>query len=153
MPPCAAGADEAVDLAAEFVEDFRARGVDMRLPVGDIVELIGPDGAGGFLFRQPFGEASGDFHVIIGIGVGNRRHLDELRALKAQHVLLFLALRLGDDDDGAKAHGVGDQRNADACIARRALDNCAARLQRAADRKSTRLNSSHTDISRMPSSA
>ena len=126
----AAGADEAVDLAAEFVVNLGAGRRDMRLAIGDIVELIGPDRAGRIFLGQPLGEAAGKLHVIVGIGVGDGRHFDELRALQAQHVLLFLALRLGDHDDGAKAQRIGDQREADAGIARRAFDDDAAGLER-----------------------
>ena len=69
---------------------------------------------------------------MFGIGVGHGRHLDQFGAEQAQHVLLFLRLRLGDDDDGAVAERVGDQAEADAGVAGRALDDDAARPQRAA---------------------
>jgi hypothetical protein len=46
------GADEAVDLAAGLFPDFGAGAVDVRLPVGDIVELVGPDGAAGQFLAQ-----------------------------------------------------------------------------------------------------
>src|SRR5439155_3106554 len=44
----------------------------------------------------------------------------------------FLALRLGQHDDGAVAARIADQRQADAGIAGRALDDDAAGLQQAA---------------------
>jgi len=44
----------------------------------------------------------------------------------------FLALGIGNHDDGAKAERVGDQRQPDAGIARGALDDGAARAQGAA---------------------
>ena len=61
--------------------------------------------------------------------------LDELGAQKLQRVLLFLALSLGNDDDGAISERLGNQRQADAGIAGRALDDHAPRAQLAlADR-------------------
>ena len=38
-------ADEAIQLAAGLRPDFFRRRLDMSLPVGNIVELVGPDGA------------------------------------------------------------------------------------------------------------
>ena len=130
----AAGADragEAVDLAVGLAPDFRPGGFDVALAVGDIVELVRPDRAVVLGLRQLLGEPPGNLHVVIGVGVGDRRHLDQLRAAQAQHVLLLLALRLRDDDDGAKPHGIANQGEADAGIAGGALDDHAARPQRA----------------------
>ena len=70
-----------------------------------------------------------DLHVIVRVGIRHRRHLDQFRTLKAQHILLFLALRLGDDDHGAIAKRIGDQRQPDPGIARRPFDNRAAGFQ------------------------
>ena len=67
-------------------------------------------------------------HVVVGVLVGLGRHLDQLGAVERQRVLLLLALRLGDDDDGLEAHRVGDQRQPDAGVAGGALDDRAARL-------------------------
>ena len=52
-------ADEAVDLAVGLRPDLRAGGVDVGLAVGDVVELVGPDRAGGLLRRQLLGQAAG----------------------------------------------------------------------------------------------
>ena len=71
-------------------------------------------------------------HVAVGVLVGQRRHLDEVGAEQAQRVLLLLALRLGDDDDGAEAQRVADHGEADAGIAGRAFHHRAAGPQRAA---------------------
>ena len=81
--------------------------------------------------RQLLGEAAGNLHVIVRIGVGHRRHLDQLGAAQPQHVLLLLALRLGDHDDRAEAKRVADQREADAGVAGGAFHDHAARPQRA----------------------
>jgi len=52
-----------------------------------------------------------------------------LRALEAQHVLLFLALSVGNDDHRAKAERIGDEREPNAGIASGAFDDRSARLQ------------------------
>ena len=88
----------------------------------------------------PFGSCGGDLlgeppgiaHVIHRVGVGHRRHEPQIDAAQQQHVLLFLALRLGHDDDGAVAAGIADQREADPGIAGGALDDDAAGPQQAA---------------------
>ncbi len=104
----------------------------MRAPVGDVVELVRPYRAAGFALSQLGGQAPGYLHVVVWIGVGHRRHFDEGCAGDAQRVFLFLALRFRDDDDGAIAECVADEREADAGVARRAFDDYAAWAQRAA---------------------
>ena len=47
------GADEAVDPVAELLPELGRRGIDVRLAVGDVVELVGPDGAVRFLGGLP----------------------------------------------------------------------------------------------------
>ena len=86
------GADEAVDLAVGLPPDFRPGRLDVALAVGDVVELVGPDRAVLFGLRQLLGEPAGEFHVIVGVGVGHGRHLDQLGAAQPQRVLLLLAL-------------------------------------------------------------
>ena len=56
----------------------------------------------------------------------------QIDAAQLQHVLLFLALRLGHDDDGAVAACVADQRQADPGISGGPFDDDAARPQQAA---------------------
>ena len=82
--------------------------------------------------RKLLGEAAGELHVIVRVGVGDGRHLDQFGAAEPQHVLLLLALRVRDDDHAAKAERVADQRKADAGIAGGAFDDHAARLELAA---------------------
>jgi hypothetical protein len=78
--------------------------------------------------REPFRH----LHVIVGIGIGHRRHFDQLGAAQAQHVLLLAALGVGDDDHRPIPERVGDDRKPDAGIARRSLDDDAAGPERAA---------------------
>ena len=83
----------------------------------------------------PFGSVSasrlrqppGQLHVVVGVGVGHGRHLDQFGAAQPQRVLLFLALGLRDDDDAAEAERVADQRQPDAGVAGGTLDDHAAR--------------------------
>ena len=103
----------------------------MRQPVGDVVELVGPDRAVRLGLCDLFGQAAGEADIIVRIGIGHGRHFDELRAAQPQHVLLFLALRLRDDNDGSEAECVGDECDPDSGITRRALDDDATGLQRA----------------------
>ncbi len=69
---------------------------------------------------------------MFGFAVGRGRDEPEIDAAQQQHVLFFLALRLGHDNDGAVAACVADQREADAGIAGGAFDDDAAWLQQAA---------------------
>ena len=66
------------------------------------------------------------------VGERDRGNQPQIRAAEAQHVLFFLALRLGHDDDRAVAAGIADERQADAGIAGRALDDDTAGLKQAA---------------------
>ncbi len=84
------------------------------------------------LFGQPFRKAARHLHIIIGIGVGDRRNLDQFGALQPQQVLFFLALRIGNDDDRLIAERIADQGETDAGIAGCALDDEAARPQSSA---------------------
>jgi hypothetical protein len=122
-------ADEAVDAPAGLLPDLGRGGLDMGLPVRDIVELVGPDRARGFRLGQRRREPGGILHVIVRIAVGHRGHLDKLGAEQPQRVLLLPALGLGDDDDAAKAHRRADERKPDPGVARRALDDRAAGAQ------------------------
>ena len=72
-------ADEAVDLAAGLLPDFRAGRLEVDLAVGGIVELVGQDRALRLLAGESLGETPRDLHVII-VAVGRRRNLDQGRA-------------------------------------------------------------------------
>ena len=129
------GADEAVNPAVEVVENLRPRRLVMAVAVGDVVELVGPEGAVRLGPGQRFGEASGIADVIVRVCIGDRRNLDELRAGEPQHILLFLRLGVGDDDDRPVAERGRHHRDSDAGIAGRALDDDAARAESAAIRR------------------
>ena len=128
------GADEAVDPAAGLLPDLGRGALDVRLAVGDVVELVGPDRAARVGRGELLGEPAGIADVVVRVAVGHRRHLDQLGAEQPDHVLLLLALGVGDDDDGAKAHRRADQRQPDPGVAGGALDDGAAGPQRAAAR-------------------
>jgi hypothetical protein len=70
--------------------------------------------------------------VIVRIAVWQRRHFDQFGAEQPQHVLLLLALRFRDHDDGAVAARACDQRKADAGVARGAFHHQPAGLEVAA---------------------
>lgn len=101
----------------------------MRLAVGDVVELVCPDRPVRLGLRQLLCQPPGHLHVVVRVLVGNGGHFDEFGAEQLQRVLLFLALRFRDDDDGAITERLGDQRQPDAGIAGRALDDDAARTK------------------------
>ena len=126
------GADEAVDLAVGLLPDFRAGRDVMRLAVVEIVPLIGEQHTLVVAFAQIVGQATRDVLIIVRIAVRHRRHFDEFGAAQPQHVLLFLALRVGNDDQRAIAARVGDQRQPDAGVAGGAFDHDAAAVDLAA---------------------
>ena len=68
---------------------------------------------------------------MIGISVGDRIHLDQLRAKRTDGVLLLLALRARHHDNRAIAESIADNSQTNTRIARRAFDDDAAGLQSA----------------------
>ena len=104
----------------------------MRLAVVEVVPLVGEQHAVRLVLAQLVGQAPADVLIVVGIAVGERRHFHQLGAAQAQHVLLFLALGLGNDDQGAIAAGIGDERKPDAGVAGGALDHQPAGLDLAA---------------------
>ena len=104
----------------------------MTAPVGDIVELVGPDRSVRLALRQSLREATGITDVIVGVGIGRGGHFYEFGADQLEQVLLFLALRVGNHDHGAEAHRGGDHAEADAGIAGGAFHDGPAGTQRAA---------------------
>ena len=115
-----------------LLPDFGAGRLVVAAPVGEVVELVGPDRPVRLLRRDLGGEPLGIAYVIVWIGIGRGRHQPQIGAAQPQHVLFFLALRLGHDDDRAVAAGITDQRQADAGIAGGALDNDPAGPQQPA---------------------
>ena len=65
----------------------------------------------------------------VGIGIGDCGHFDELSALEAQHVILFLALGIRNDDHATQAKRVAHQGKADAGISGGAFDHDPAALE------------------------
>ncbi len=118
------GADEAIDLAVRLVPDLGSGRLDMGAArfatLSNWFAQIAPFGS---VAVELLGEAARDLHVVVRVGIGHGRDLDELRAREPEHVLLLLALRVGDHDDGAEAQRVADEGEADAGIAGGALDD------------------------------
>ena len=67
----------------------------MRLAVVEVVPLVGEDHAVRFRLLQFLGEPAADVLIVVRVGVGQRRHLDQFGAEQAQGILLLLALRSG----------------------------------------------------------
>jgi hypothetical protein len=101
----------------------------VRLAVGDIVELIGPDRAARFAASELRRETSRQLHVVVRVLVGHGRNFDELGAAQSERQFLLLGLRVGDDDDAAVAERLRHQGKADAGIAGGAFDDRAAGLK------------------------
>jgi hypothetical protein len=93
-----------------LLPDLRAGGFDMRLAIGDVVKLVGPDSAIGFGPRERLRQATRVAHIVVGVLVGRGWNLHEFCTRQPQHILLFLALRLGYDDHRAKPHACAHQR-------------------------------------------
>ena len=72
------------------------------------------------------------FHVIVGVVVRHRRHLDQFGAEHPERILLLLGLGLGDDDHRLHAERIADHGQADAGIARGAVDDRPAGAKLAA---------------------
>ena len=70
--------------------------------------------------------------VVVGIGIGQGRHLDQLGAAQLQEVLLLLALRFRDHDQGTVAARARHDRKPDAGIAGGRFHHETARLELAA---------------------
>ncbi len=130
----AAGTDsryEAVDLAVGLAPDFRDVVSICARRLATLSNWLAQMAPFGLVLASSFGKAAGIFHVVVGVLVGDCRHLDQFGAEQAKRVLLLLPLGYGDDDHRLEAHGVGDNRKADAGIAGGAFDDRSAGLQRA----------------------
>src|SRR5262249_49098200 len=112
--------------------DFWSRCLVMAAAIGDVVELIGPDGTVGLARRDLLREVLGIADIVHGIGVGNGGNETEIGAAQPEHGLLFLTLRVGHDDDRTVASRVADEGEADASIPCCALDDDATRPKEAA---------------------
>ena len=123
-PAGSGGAGKPVDPPFELFPQFLRRGLDMRLAVGGIVELAGPDRPVDFLSHP-----ARDMLEMVAIGIFGGRHGDQFRAQCADGLHLFLRLVVGHHDDRAIAKRIRDQRNADPGVAGRALDHRASCLE------------------------
>src|SRR5262249_15391170 len=110
-------ADEAVDHAGGLHPDLRPGRNIVGLAVVEIVPLVGEQDAVALARAQLVGEPAPDMLIVIWVGIGHRRHFDQLGATEPQHVLLLLALGLRDDDDGAVSERVGNERKPDPGVA------------------------------------
>ena len=106
---------------AALLPDLRPGGVVVGAAVGQVVELVGPDGAGGLR-----GDAARKPHVVVGVAVGHRRHRAHLGAQAAQQADLLRRLGVGNHDQGPVTAGIADVGEADAGVAGRALHHRAA---------------------------
>ena len=89
---------------------------------------------------------------MFGSGIGYGGHLDQLGAAQAQRVLLFLAFSFRNDDHGAKTHGIADECEPDAGVARRALDDDAAGPQLSFSTASSMMNRAARSFTDWPGS-
>ncbi len=113
--------------------DLRAGGDVVRAAIVEVVPLVGEDDAVRLGLaaapRRGGGRYAGSCSGCCRAAAGT---CDQFRAAELQHVLLLLALRLRDHDQGAIAARVRDQRQPDAGVAGRALDDQTAGLDVAA---------------------
>jgi len=99
------------------------------LAVGEIVELPRPNGAVGFFPGTPRRDTLGSMDIVVAVAVGDGRDQQQFRPQHLQLADFFLASILRHHDDALVPQGVGDQGQADAGIARGALDDHTAGLQ------------------------
>ena len=123
------GTDEAVDAALGLLPDFRSRGLRMEFAVREVLELVGPERAAGILLVHCRGDAARRVHKVLRVLVRHRRDQAHLGAVRPQRLDLGAALVIRHDDNAAITQRAANQRQADARVARRALDDGAAGLQ------------------------
>lgn len=124
--------DKAVNLTISLFPDFRGCGVNMALTVGDIVKLVGPDGAIGFGLCQFFGQTTRYVNIVVLIAIGDSRNFTQISAQKTQKIFFLLALGFRNNNDGTIAKRIANSGKADAGIACCSFDDNTARLQKAA---------------------
>ncbi len=119
----AAGADggnKAGHFPSGLLPDFRAGGAVVRGAVGSVVELISPEPA--LFLRHP----PGDMVVVSRIGIRLLRYGEDFRTQPEKEIDFFSRLVFRNDDDGMVAPSVADDREADAGVPSRALDDGVA---------------------------
>ena len=123
------GADKSVQFAAGLFPDLGSGRAVMGVAIGEIVELVGPDGAVRFLFGKFRRQPARHLYIVVRILVGHDRNLDQICAAQAQHVFFLLGLGIRNHDDRPVAAGIADQGEADARVAGGAFHDRAAGLQ------------------------
>ncbi len=126
------GADEAVDRAVGLRPDLRSRAGRVAVAVRVVVPLVRVQHAVLLGRFELLGRPRRDVHVVVRVLVRYRRDFAELGAAQAQRILLLLRLRVRHQDQRAVAARFADERQADAGVAGRALDDQAAGLDDAA---------------------
>ena len=133
----------------------RAEQITERAVAEEVERLVGHfevDGPGGLSVRAALAAPLLAFPVEVG-GLGDEalfhQLLDELLDQVLELLARALLVAVGRLAEQPVELFVGEHASREECFE----DGVVQRLHRAVDRKSTRLNSSHTDISRMPSSA
>ena len=114
--------DERRDLAVRVLPDFRARRRLMRRRVRLVRELRGDERMRRRL-RELLRLCDGALHALAAI------REDDLRTVGLEQIAALDAHRLRHREDGAVAAGRRDRGEADARVARRRLDDDAARLE------------------------
>jgi hypothetical protein len=117
-------ASESVDLATGLVPDLRASGLNVRLAVGGVVELVGPDGV-----VEALGVALGLVVVVLRVVEGDGGDGVDFSAEEPQQVNLALRLRVRHVDDEVVALGAAHMGKSDARVARCAFNDGATWTQ------------------------
>ena len=117
----AGGRHPGIHLPAALLPDLRTGARVMGAAVGEVVELVGPNGTGNL-----GGDAAGEPHVVVRVGVRHGRHGAHLRPEAAQQADLLGRLGVGDHDQAAVTAGIAEMGQADAGVAGGALHHSAA---------------------------
>ena len=126
-PPRTRRAGETVNPPAELLPQLRRGPLDMGFAIGGVVKLVRP-----YCPRRFIRQAARGMHKVIGVSEFGRRHGDQLGTQSAQRRHFLSRLIVRHDNNRLIAQRIGDQGDADPCVARCALDNGPARLQIAA---------------------
>lgn len=115
---------ESINLAFGLVPDFGPGALDMRLAVGDIVELIRPNG-----IFQAVCMSLGLVVVVLRVVEGDGRDGVHFCTEQPQQVNLALRLCVRHVDDQLVSLGTTDVGEPNASVSRCSLDDGASRLQ------------------------
>ena len=115
--------DEGIDFSLGLLPDFRACGFVMCLPVGHIVELVCPDGTLRIVLIEFLSESSGNLNIVLRIPIRHGGDFLEFGPAETEHVLFFLTLGFGNDDQGPVTTGISHQCQSNSCISSGPFDN------------------------------